>query len=42
MSQVDFRIKYKVLPSKTCFGARAGCGDVISLYKNLVVKNTKT
>jgi hypothetical protein len=41
MPQVDFRTKKKVLPSKRVFGARAGCDDVTSLYKNLV-KNTKS
>jgi hypothetical protein len=40
MPQVDFRTKKKVLPPKRFFGAQAGCGDVTSLYKNLV-KNTK-
>jgi hypothetical protein len=29
------------LPSKPYFGAQTGCGDVTSLYKNLV-KNRKT
>jgi hypothetical protein len=41
MLQIDFRKKLKVLPSKACFGAQASCGDVTSLYKNLV-KNTST
>jgi hypothetical protein len=40
MFQMEFRTKYKVLPPKHVFGAQAGCGDVTSLYKNLV-KNTK-
>jgi hypothetical protein len=37
----DFRTKYEVLPPKRVLGAQAGCGDVTSLYKNLV-KNQKT
>jgi hypothetical protein len=41
MLQMDFRTKQKVLPTKRVFEAQAGCGDAISLYKNLV-KNTKT
>ena len=41
MPQDDFRTKLKVLRPKRIFGARAGCGDVTSLYKNLV-KNRKT
>jgi hypothetical protein len=34
MSQMDFRIKLNILPSKaTCIGAQAGCGDdATSLY----------
>jgi hypothetical protein len=36
----DFRTKQKVLPPKRVLGPQAGCGDVTSLYKNLV-KNRK-
>ena len=39
--RTTFAKNKKVLPSKRIFGARAGCGDVTSLYKNLV-KNRKT
>jgi hypothetical protein len=35
----DFRVKKKVLPPKLVLGAQAGCGDVTSLYKNLVKKS---
>jgi hypothetical protein len=30
MFQMDFRKKIKSFALKTCFGAQAGCGDVIS------------
>jgi hypothetical protein len=36
-----FRVKLKVLPPKRVLGAQAGCGDVTSLYKNLVKKIEK-
>jgi hypothetical protein len=39
MFQMDFRTKIKSFALKTCFEAQTGCGDVISLYKNLVKKH---
>jgi hypothetical protein len=40
MPQGDFSTNKKVLPPKRVFGARAGCGNVTSLYKNLVKNQT--
>jgi hypothetical protein len=34
-------MKYEVLPTKHIFGARAGCGDVTSPCKSLVIKIEK-
>jgi hypothetical protein len=39
--RTTFAQNKKFCPKKRIFGARAGCGDVTSLYKNLV-KNRKT
>jgi hypothetical protein len=40
-SRWTFAQNIKFYPQNVFFGARAGCGDATSLYKNLV-KNTKT
>jgi hypothetical protein len=39
--RANFAQNKKFYPHNEFFGARAGCGDVTSLYKNLV-KNRKT